>query len=414
MGILLATTNLAEAASTNLAISSEAPGLGLRAMLTPQMSDIWRSGSWGTTTINLDVDLGSASSINLVAVGAPRDGLLPGAGATVSLGASLSAAPTYAELQAASGNIVPGGGTYSIGASTTDLGAVASAAGGSGARHLGSTSGTGANVYIGRTAVLGVTGGAPYRFSVWARSVATTPTMGTLLTVDERDALGTVRRTAGIPLVGTLDATWRQVTQQITLRADTVSVQCYWAEGWQAGAEIEVDRASITRRPEVLDTGERAFTLAPFGIWAWVSTAAISARYLRLAFTGTAADAYLQLGRLWVGSALITARQASYGFTLGATDPGSSARANVSGVRDMQRGTPYRTLSMAVDLLSSAEARTIEAAALAVGSTGQVFAARLHSDAASTGLFGAFARAPTLTRTSHAFWRGDFQIEEDL
>ena len=77
MGILLSWSNLAEGSAANLAVSSEAAGLGLRAVLTPQISDIWRSAAWGATTINLDVDLGSAQSIGLVAIAAPRDGLLP-------------------------------------------------------------------------------------------------------------------------------------------------------------------------------------------------------------------------------------------------------------------------------------------------------------------------------------------------
>lgn len=261
MGILLATTNLAEAATANLAVSSEAPGLGLRAVLTPQVSDIWRSAAWGATTIDLRIDLGAAASIGLVAIAAPRDGLLPGAGATVQLTADAATLD---------------------GAAALDTGA---------------------------------------------------------------EALGTA--------------------------------------------------------------------MARFGIWGWSSATPIVARYLRLRFTGAAADAYLQLGRVWVGPALITTRQASYGFGLGATDPGISARASNSGVRDVQRGTAYRTLAMAVDTLTTAEATWLESAVLSVGGTGQVFAARLDTDLPG-GMFGAFSRPPTLTRASHALWRGDFQIEEDL
>ena len=262
MGILLSWSNLAEGSAANLAVSSEAAGLGLRAVLTPQISDIWRSTAWGATTINLRVDLGSVQSLGLIAIAAPRDGLLPSAGATVRLTAD---------------------------ASTLDGGAA-------------------------------------------------------------------------------------------------------------------------------LDTGSQSLgtAMASFGLWAWVSSPAVTARYLRLQLTGAASDAYLQLGRLWVGPALITTRQASYGYSLGASDPGSNARAPLTGVRDVQRGRPYRTLAFTGDTLTTAEAAQVEQASLAAGSTGQVFAARLHTDPARTGCFGVFSRAPTLTRVANALWRADFSLEEDL
>ena len=262
MGILLSWSNLAEGSAANLAVSSEAAGLGLRAVLTPQISDIWRSTAWGATTINLRVDLGTAQAIGLVAIAAPRDGLLPSAAATARVTAD---------------------------AATLD---------GSAALDSGSQS------------------------------------------------LGTA--------------------------------------------------------------------MASFGVWAWASATPISARYLRLQLTGSASDAYFQLGRLWVGPALVTTRQASYGYSLGASDPGSNARAPLTGVRDVQRGRPYRTLAFTGDTLTTTEAAQVEQAALAAGSTGQVFAARLHSDPARTGCFGVFSRAPTLTRVANALWRADFSLEEDL
>ena len=262
MGILLSWSNLAEGSAANLAVSSEALGLGLRAVLTPQISDVWRSNAWGASTIDLRVDLGAAKSIGLVAIAAPRDGLLPSTAATVRL------------------------------------------------------------------------------------------------------------------------------------TADTAML-----DGSAA-----------------LDTGSQSLgsSMASFGLWAWASSTPIAARYLRLQFTGSVTDAYLQLGRLWVGPALVTTRQSSYGFSLGASDPGSSARAGISGVRDVQRGRAYRSLAFTSDTLTTAEAAQVEQAALAVGSTGQVFAARLHTDPARTSCFGAFSRAPTLTRVANALWRGDFAIEEDL
>ena len=60
MGILLSWSNLAEAEAVNLSVDSEAPGLGLRAVLTPQIAEVWRSNAWGATVINLRIDLGEA------------------------------------------------------------------------------------------------------------------------------------------------------------------------------------------------------------------------------------------------------------------------------------------------------------------------------------------------------------------
>ena len=104
-------------------------------------------------------------------------------------------------------------------------------------------------------------------------------------------------------------------------------------------------------------------SMARFGVWGWAGTS-IQARYLRLRFTGTAADAYLQLGRLWIGPALITTRQAAYGFSLGAQDPGSNARASLTGVRDVQRGRPYRSLTWTADAMTTPEAAEVQQAAL--------------------------------------------------
>jgi hypothetical protein len=71
-------------------------------------------------------------------------------------------------------------------------------------------------------------------------------------------------------------------------------------------------------------------------------------------------------------------------------------------------------LAFTGDTLTTAGAAQVEQAALAVGSTGQVLAARLPTDPARTGCFGALRRAPTLTRIANALWRADFSLDEDL
>lgn len=185
----------------------------------------------------------------------------------VSLGVSATAPPNYANLQANGTSMVPGGGTYSKGSNTTDLGAVSDPTGGSGARRLGATVANGANVYLGRSTPLNVAPATPYEFTLSARSNATAPTRGTLMTVDEftgANWTGTLTRSYGPGLISAgVNGSWRSVTRRLTTRADTQSLQVYWAEGWQTGAEIEVWGASITRRPELIDTGRQAFSLTP-------------------------------------------------------------------------------------------------------------------------------------------------------
>jgi hypothetical protein len=60
-------------------------------------------------------------------------------------------------------------------------------------------------------------------------------------------------------------------------------------------------------------------------------------------------------------------RQVSYGYRVGAIDPGSGARAPLTGVRGVQRSWPYRTLAFPGDTLTNAEAAQVEPAGLAAG-----------------------------------------------
>jgi hypothetical protein len=414
MGILLGWQNLLEQAGVTLLASSEAPGLGLRSLLTPQIAEIWRSGAWGTATIDIDADLGAVQPINVVAVAAPRDGVLPSTAATVALQASASAPPDRTNLQA-SGSTILWGNPYIAGASMVNLGAVVGPTGGTGARRLGSVSATGANVWIARATHLPVVGGMPYRLSVWCRSNAAAPTRGGMLDADEYTGTTFLRRSIGPAMPGAVDGTWRVFSRVLTLRPDTTGLQVYFASGFQTGAEIEVADISIVRLAESIETGAQALGLTPYGFWGWCAAAPVSARYLRLSFTGSAADAYLQLGRLWAGPAMFTTRAAALGHSLSVIDPGSSVRVGVSGLRVAQRGATYRAQQFSAPLLTGTEAMQLQQAALAVGSTGQVIAARNHLDLANTAMFGAFAGAgPSIERVAPQLWRADLRIEEDM
>lgn len=255
MGALLSFANLADAGTVT--VSSQAVSLGPAALLTPQINDVWRSDTTGTATVWAEVDLGSAKTINVVAIAAPRDNVLPTSSATIRLTA-------------------------------------------------GSTSG-------GATA---------------------------------------------------------------------------------------------------LDTGAATFTMSPCGVWGWRSTAGVSARYWRVTFGMSASDSYLQLGRIWVGAALITSRGYAFGASRGGRDPGTVSRTGMTGTRYATLGRPYRIERFTLPALTTAEAAQIQTAAMAVGTTGQVFAAR--SDAAlGDGIFGAFTEPPAVVRPYPQVWTADLQIEED-
>jgi hypothetical protein len=69
---------------------SEAEGLGVRSLLTPVLGDVWRTPSSGDVSgeRRLSVDLGVRRSVRVIALQAPRDGLLPEAGAIIEVSIS--------------------------------------------------------------------------------------------------------------------------------------------------------------------------------------------------------------------------------------------------------------------------------------------------------------------------------------
>jgi hypothetical protein len=86
MGAVLSWKNLVEVSGAEITVSSAETGLGPRGMLTPQVQNIWRSGTWNiSTTVTVSIDLKRLTPFRLVAIAAPRDGLLPPSGSTVTL-----------------------------------------------------------------------------------------------------------------------------------------------------------------------------------------------------------------------------------------------------------------------------------------------------------------------------------------
>lgn len=174
-----------------------------------------------------------------------------------------SADPTSTNLQARSTSIVPGGGTYGIGTNTVDLGAVADPRGGTSARRLGSTTGTGSNAYLARASTLAVNPGTTYALSVGLRLNAGALT-GRYLTVDEYNNGTLLARSSGAPLSGSgVSAGWRRLSRAFTTRPDTNRLQVYWLDGPTTGTEYDVDGCQIEPRATataLIETGATAGT----------------------------------------------------------------------------------------------------------------------------------------------------------
>lgn len=175
---------------------------------------------------------------------------------------------------------------------------------------------------------------------------------------------------------------------------------------------IRIKAGSSAGTSTALDTGSLSFTLSPWGVWGWRSVAGVTAQYWTIEVTGVASNPFLDLGRLWIGPALITSRGYAFGASRGGRDPGTVSRSALTGTRYARLGRTFRVERMALPALTSAEATQVEAMAATVGTTGQVFAAR--SDASlGEGIFGGFTEPPAVVRAYPQVWTCDMQIEED-
>jgi hypothetical protein len=86
MPSLISAVNLAELPGVSISTNSEVAGLGVRALLTERLGEIWRTGSGATR--GLWIDLGSLQWVRTIALFAPRDGVLPEEGAGMDLSIS--------------------------------------------------------------------------------------------------------------------------------------------------------------------------------------------------------------------------------------------------------------------------------------------------------------------------------------
>lgn len=179
------------------------------------------------------------------------------------------------------------------------------------------------------------------------------------------------------------------------------------------GATVALRASTISQSgTDALNVAAASFTLNPWGVWAWRSSAGITARYVRITFVGTAGSNYIQLGRVWVGDALVTQYSYAYGHGRSFRDPGVASRAGITGIRYATRGLPYRAERISFPIITQTEASTLVTVASEVGTSGQIFFAR-EEEYLGEGIFGHFTEVPVINRALEDMWTTDFQIEED-
>jgi len=154
--------------------------------------------------------------------------------------------PTSTNLQFYGAAIASGvsAGAFTVGATATNLGAVADPASGTGALRMGNTV-TGSGYLVSTKSVSAST---VYSLGVDLRRNSGTGTSGSVLTVDEWNG-SVATRTAGLAISGLpLGSSWARVTRSLVTRSDTVSLIMYWLANWNSGDQWDVFGCQLEQR----------------------------------------------------------------------------------------------------------------------------------------------------------------------
>ncbi|MFC0410952.1 carbohydrate binding domain-containing protein [Roseomonas elaeocarpi] len=368
-------TNLIDAASTVLAADGALGGLGVENLRTSILGEVWRTS--GT------VEAQTSSVVS---------------------------------TDSANGAV--------LGANTTRTGNVANHDGTSNAAVAYSNSAT-SNASVGTTAA--VKGGQKYRVQVWVRRANGASVSGNAILV-----VNAATAAFGLPMSNLAQGTaWQLLTLDFTaqrtgtanlyfvtdtgtlsyaLDGATLYALPTYAVGSKSarlavdlGAAMAVDvvafgapfdglrppAGSLVRicasnqQPfgvEVLDTGALDFAMTRDG-WSYTLPAAKSARYWWAQINVPAAQAYLQLGRAWLGGGVRPARNPSAeNYQPGADDSATTA--------------PLRRMQFSIASLSEAEAVAIESLGLDAGTQRQVLVVHDTTRPARSTIFGKFTAIP--------------------
>jgi hypothetical protein len=146
----------------------------------------------------------------------------------------------------------------------------------------------------------------------------------------------------------------------------------------------------------------------------WFATP-LQARYCRVTIdVGVSGLAYFQVGRLWIAPYVQPGRTFAYDWSREWDEQPSVVKAPRSGMRFRNRGPRFRSLALAFNALSAADADALEDGDIIVGRSGQMLVSTHPDTPARRTLFGTpQASSPILHRAFPVFAKA-YLVEEDL
>lgn len=454
MRSLLSWRNWLDEPGAIIRVDSETPGLGAVNLVTPQISgDVWRAGYAGQAR-TIRVDLGAVREIGAVGLGFPRDGMAPLAHDVIRL--SLSSIGEGGTETLDTGHIglecdpwgfwcypvaagVQANGVHNPSLRDGDMGW--SAAGTPGPLQWGQATTVNALADIGSgiAARLGssLSGsdvmemrylGMPSQNGIWVvpGQVIEMQALVSAQAAQVRPVL--YWATAGGALVGS-----PAVGSPIAPRAGQYRFQASEFQRVVLSGTVPAGaaRAIVALRgespggtvtdPAIWCSRVAAYEQDPAGAvpifsghyvslagGARTEEAQIWARYVTLSVTS--ARPYLDIGRLWIGPALVP-QYGRDGEQRAIEDAGLSQRAPLTGQSFDQPGLVRRRTELSFSLLSEAEALRLDIAASVAGRR-QVLAVRDVLRANQTGMLGGLVSMPAPVRGSHRFWAANWAVEE--
>lgn len=163
----------------------------------------------------------------------------------------------------------------------------------------------------------------------------------------------------------------------------------------------------------VYDSGAAASGIvASAGYWLHFFSTPQSARYARLTFS--TANAYVQVGRLWIGATFQPAINFGHGWGRQWGDTSVLTTVPKSGLRIANDGPTARLLTLQFQSLTSAEAATLEDGLAAVGTSQQFLVCTDPSNLARTTMLGKIAQVAPITQPYFAQFSHPLTLQEDL
>lgn len=163
----------------------------------------------------------------------------------------------------------------------------------------------------------------------------------------------------------------------------------------------------------VYDSGAVDSGIVPaFGSWLHYFSPIVSARYVRLTFSS--ANAYVQIGRLWIGVYLQPTYNIGYGWGREWSDASIITKVSKSGIRFRNPGPRFRTLTVAWNYLNPAEADAMEDGDILSGVSGQMLVCTHPDSPQRKTIIGTPKQTSPLLNPQFALYQKALTLEEDL